>query len=52
MIECRFEGCDLSFLRKEQQHHELECPHRLLQCELCGVDQKVCDMEVKLFHTV
>jgi len=29
-----------------REQHELECEHRLLQCKLCGDDQKVYEMEV------
>lgn len=46
-VQCSQEGCTHTVLRKDLGKHAADCTHRLVECEACGRDVRLSEIEVR-----
>ena len=39
-VACNLEGCEEMIFRRDKDAHMQGCKHRIIQCDLCGKNQK------------
>ena len=39
-VPCKYEGCEVTTMRKMIKDHEILCPFRIVQCNYCAFEVK------------
>lgn len=48
IIPCPNEGCESLEQRRKMIEHLNDCPHRIITCEICGVELAACALSAHL----